>query len=125
MIADTTFLVDFYNERAEGKTGPASKFLRLHRSQQLITTVVSAGEFAAGFDDTRQARVFLSRWRILNLQPEVAYEAAQVDRELMDAGGRLGENDTWIAGFARYFKQPLISRDKAFDRVRAVRRMNY
>jgi predicted nucleic acid-binding protein len=91
----------------------------------LITTVISAGEFAAGFDELRHARVFLSRWRILNLQPEIAYVAAQVDRELMDAGGRLGENDTWIAGFARFFKQPLISNDKAFDRVRALRRLNY
>jgi predicted nucleic acid-binding protein len=125
MIADTTFLVDFYNEQSGGKMGPASKFLRLHRSQQLITTVVSAGEFAAGFDDTRQARIFLSRWRILNLQPEIAYAAAQIDRELMDAGGRLGENDTWIAGFARYFSQSLISRDKDFDHVRALRRLSY
>jgi predicted nucleic acid-binding protein len=91
----------------------------------LTTTVISAGEFATGFDDLQHARGFLSRWRILNLQPEIAYAAAQVDRELMDAGGRLGENDTWIAGFARYFNQPLISNDKAFDRVRALRRLNY
>jgi predicted nucleic acid-binding protein len=125
MIADTTFLVDFHNEQCGGKTGPASKFLHAHRSQQLITTVISAGEFAAGFDDVRHARIFLSRWRILNLQPEIAFAAAQVDRELMDAGGRLGENDTWIAGFARYFNQSLISNDKAFDRVRALRRLNY
>ena len=125
MIADTTFLVDYHNEQSGRKTGPASKFLHAHRAQQLITTVISAGEFAAGFDDLQHARIFLSRWRILNLQPEVAYAAAQVDRELMDGGGRLGENDTWIAGFARYFNQPLISNDKAFDRVRSLRRLNY
>ena len=87
--------------------------------------MISAGEFASGFDDLRRARLFLSHWRILNLQPEIAYAAAQVDRELMDAGGRLGENDTWIAGFARYFNQSLISHDQAFDRVRALRRLNY
>ncbi|MGD0814367.1 MAG: type II toxin-antitoxin system VapC family toxin [Verrucomicrobiota bacterium] len=125
MIADTTFLVDFHNELCGAKTGPASRFLHGHRSHQLITTVISAGEFAAGFDDMRHARIFLCRWRILNLQPEIAYVAAQVDRELMDTGGRLGENDTWIAGFARFFNQPLISNDKAFDRVCALRRLNY
>ncbi len=125
MIADTTFLVNYHNEQCERKTGSASKFLHAHRAQQLITTVISAGEFATGFDELQHARIFLSRWRVLNLQPEVAYAAAQVDRELMDVGGRLGENDTWIAGFARYFNQSLISNDKAFDRVRALRRLNY
>jgi predicted nucleic acid-binding protein len=125
MIADTTFLVDYHNEQSGRKTGSASKFLHAHRAQPLITTVISAGEFATGFDDLQDARIFLTRWRILNLQPEIAYAAAQVDRELMDTGGRLGENDTWIAGFARYFNQPLISNDKAFDRVRSLRRLNY
>lgn len=125
MIADTTFLVDYHNEQSGRKIGSASKFLHAHRAQQLITTVISAGEFVTGFDDLQDARIFLTRWRILNLQPEIAYAAAQVDRELMDTGGRLGENDTWIAGFARYFNQPLISNDKAFDRVRSLRRLNY
>lgn len=125
MIADTTFLVDYHDEQRQHISGSASKFLHANRRQQLITTVISAGEFATGFATLPEARIFLSRWRILNLQPEIAYAAAQVDRELMDAGGRLGENDTWIAGFARYFNQPLISNDKAFDRVRSLRRLNY
>ena len=38
---------------------------------------------------------------------------------------RLGENDNWIAGFCRYYGQPIISRDAAFDRVRALRRLDY
>lgn len=125
MIADTTFLIDCHNERQEGQTGPALRFLSAHRTRHLMTTVISAGEFAAGFDEIAQARPFLRRWRILNLQPEIAYVAAQVDRELADAGARLGENDTWIAGFARYFNQPVISNDKAFDRVHTLRRLHY
>lgn len=40
-------------------------------------------------------------------------------------GQRLGENDNWIAGFCRYYGQPLVSRDAAFDRVRALRRLAY
>jgi predicted nucleic acid-binding protein len=125
MIADTTFLIDLRSEQNAQQYGPAAKFMAGHRRQPIMTTVISAGEFAAGFDDLRHARIFLSRWRILNLQPEIAYAAAQVDRELMDAGGRLGENDTWIAGFVCYFNQPLISNDKAFDRVHSLRRLNY
>jgi predicted nucleic acid-binding protein len=75
MIADTTFLGDFYHE--------------------------------------------------LRLTPGVAYLAAEVDRELIDRGARLRENDNWIAGFCRYHGQPLISRDAAFDRIRGLRRLRY
>ncbi len=43
----------------------------------------------------------------------------------MASGHRLGENDNWIAGFCRYYRPPLISRDNAFDRVMGLRRMDY
>ena len=55
----------------------------------------------------------------------MADAAADVDRELMWAGRRLGENDNWIAGFCRYYRQPVISRDRAFDRIPGVRRVPY
>ena len=51
--------------------------------------------------------------------------AADIDRELILTGERLGENDNWIAGFARYYREALISRDAAFDRVRGIRRVTY
>ena len=51
--------------------------------------------------------------------------AADIDRELIAVGRRLGENDNWIAGFARCYREPLISRDVAFDRVRGLRRIVY
>ena len=62
---------------------------------------------------------------MLRLTPEIAYAAAAVDRELITTGGRLGENDNWIAGFCRYYAQPVVSRDLAFDRVRGLRRLTY
>ena len=37
----------------------------------------------------------------------------------------LGENDNWIAGFTRYYREPLISRDGDFDRVAGLRRISY
>jgi hypothetical protein len=33
----------------------------------------------------------------------------------MQSGDRLGENDNWIAGFARYYGQLLISNDLGFE----------
>ncbi len=125
MIADTTFLSDFHHERQAGDRGPASRFLAAHRSERFYVTVISAGEIAVIFDSIAEARQFLGPYRILRLIPEVAFEAAQIDREQIASGGRLGENDNWIAAFCRYYGQPLISRDQAFDRVDGLRRMGY
>jgi predicted nucleic acid-binding protein len=125
MICDTTFLSDLHHEREASRPGPAMTFLAQHRAQPFLVTVISAGEFAVMFPDQNQARLFLARYRVLRLTPEIALTAAGVERELIAAGGRLGENDNWIAGFCRYYGQPIISRDVAFDRVRALRRLGY
>ena len=120
MIADTTFLSDFRKERERNLLGPARTFAVRHRARQVLITVISAGEIAAIFDATQDARSFLRPYRILRLTPEIAYVAAEIERELPQ---RLGENDNWTPGFCRYYGQSVISRDVAFDRVRGLRRM--
>ena len=125
MIADTTFLSDFHHEREAGLRGPASRFLAAHRSQPTFVTVISVGEIAVIFDSQAAARQFLGPYRVLRLTPEIALVAAQIDREQIVSGARLGENDNWIAGFCRYYGQPLISRDAAFDIVQGLRRLQY
>jgi predicted nucleic acid-binding protein len=45
--------------------------------------------------------------------------------QLIASGGRLGEADNLIAGTARYYGIPLVSNDRAFDRVRGLRRIAY
>jgi predicted nucleic acid-binding protein len=125
MICDTTFLSDVYDEHQARRRGRALNFLARHRSQPLLATVISAGELAVIFRDTEEARRFMSSYRVLRLTPEIAYTAAAIDRELLRSGGRLGENDTWIAGFARYYGHPLISRDTNFERVAGLRRLAY
>ena len=126
MIADTTVLSDVRRERERSIIGPARSFLSRHRREPLFTTVISAGEIAVIFDSLADVRAFLAPYRILRLTPEVAYVAAALDRELIGTtGNRLGENDNWIAGFCRYYGQPLVSRDEGFDRVRGLRRLAY
>ncbi len=125
MIFDTTFLVDLEEELREGRVGAAQRFLAAHRSDGPSVTVISLGEIAAGMEDSEAARYFLSRWRVLNLRPEIALTAASIDRLLMRTGDRLGENDNWIAGFARYYGEALVSNDRAFDRAPGLRRVGY
>jgi predicted nucleic acid-binding protein len=125
MLADTTFLIDFYEERMARRQGPATACLARRRSGVFRISVVSIAEFSAGFRNPLQAQVFLDTFHSLRLFPEAAYEAGAIDRELIASGGRLGEADNLIAGTARYYGIPLASNDRAFDRVRGIRRIAY
>jgi predicted nucleic acid-binding protein len=119
MIADTTFLIHFANEGLLGRRGPARTFLVEHRRETIRTCVISMGEVAAGFRTSAAAWEYFKRWKIYALHRGIAEAAADVDRELAHVGWRLGENDNWIAGFCRFYREPVISADAAFDRVRA------
>ena len=125
MICDTTFLSDVLRERLDGRPRGALAFLAAHRNHPFLTTVISVGETAAMYANPEDVRPLLTRYRQLRLTPEIAFAAASVDRELILLGQRLGENDNWIAGFCRYYGQPIVSRDAAFARVRALRRLEY
>jgi len=77
------------------------------------------------FPTSAEAWEFFGDWGIYSLHQWIAEAAADVDRELMAIGARLGENDNWIAGFCRYYCQPVISLDEDFDRVPRLRRLVY
>jgi predicted nucleic acid-binding protein len=124
MIADTTFVSDILKERRRDKPGAATAFLNAHR-QSIRTTIISAAELAIMFPTSAEAWQWLAKWKIYQLHPGVAQQAADIDRALKTSGARLGENDNWIAGFAAYYREPLISHDAAFDRAPGVRRMAY
>lgn len=125
MIADTTFLVHLLAEKRSGQRGPASVFLA-HNRQAIRTTIISLAEVAVSFPTAERAWDYFrtSRWSVYRLHDGVAKAAADLDRELR-LRGRLGENDNWIAGFCRYYREPVISRDRGFDRVSGLRRMTY
>jgi len=125
VIADTTFLIHFHREGIDGQRGPARMFFARHRNELVRTSIVSLSEIASGFEASWEAWEYFKRWAILAVHRGVAEAAADVDREMMSIGQRLGENDNWIAGFCRYYRQPVISLDSAFDRVPRLRRIAY
>jgi predicted nucleic acid-binding protein len=125
MIADTTFLIHFAKEGAEGRRGPARTFLAQHRKENIRTSIISMAEVAAGFENSTAAWDYFKWWKIYALHRGIAQAAADLDRELAVLGQRLGENDNWIAGFCRFYHEPLISADVAFDRVPHLRRIVY
>ncbi len=125
MIADTTFLAHWANEQRTGIVGPAGIWFSRNRSRSIRTTVVSLSEVAVSFPTSDAAWEFFKHWTAYRLHDGVAKAAADLDRELIRAGARLGENDNWIAGFCRYYRQGIVSRDAAFDRVPGLRRIAY
>ncbi len=125
MIADTTFASDYFNEQRRSRPGPATAFFARHRAKAIRLTIITAGEISVVFPSAAPARQWLERWTIYRLHMGIMDAAADIDRELIRRGRRLGENDNWIAGFARYYREPLISRDKAFDGIPGVRRLAY
>jgi predicted nucleic acid-binding protein len=122
MIADTTFLSDWLRERRPRTVGPARTFLARHRAQVIRTSIISLAEIAVSFPTSSLAWDFFKPWPVYRLHDGIARAAADLDRA-MDQ--RLGENDNWIAGFCLYYRQPIISRDAAFDRVPRLRRLPY
>ncbi len=125
MIADTTFLVHLVRERRLGRPGPASSFLARNRRERIRTSIISLAEVAVSFPSAQQAWTYFSQWAVYRLHNGIAQAAADLDRKLVLSGNRLGENDNWIAGFCRYYREPVISLDQAFDRVPGIRRLSY
>jgi predicted nucleic acid-binding protein len=125
MIADTTFLIDYLREGLAEQRGPARIFFAENRNQLIRTSVISLAEVAVSFPTSAAAWEYFKRWRIYAMTRGVVDAAADVDRELLRSGGRLGENDNWIAAFGRFYREPIVSRDTAFDRVTRIRRVAY
>ena len=125
MIADTTFLIDLMAEQATGRAGPARAFFAAHRPGVIRTCIICLAEVAVSFRSSAEAWQYYQAWRIYPLHRGIAELAADVDRQLIPTGRRLGENHNWIAGFGLYYREPVISLDTAFDRVPGLRRMAY
>lgn len=125
MLVDTTFWIDLAMERARNERGPAHLFLGRRRSSGLAVSIITWGELAAGVETPDELDRLLRRVRTLGLPLQVAWEAGRIERELSDAGGRLGENDNWIAATARSWGMTLVTRDEAFRRVRGLKVVSY
>ena len=125
MIADTTFLLHLVREARTGQRGPAHRFLLRHRTGLIRTSIISLAEVGISFATAEQAWYYFqrNRWTIYRLHDGIAKAACDLDREMR--AHRLGENDNWIAGFCRYYREPVVSRDAAFDRAPGLRRVPY
>ena len=114
LLFDTSFVIEFEDELAHRKMGPAHEVLSAHRRQTAAISIITLGEFAEGFADPRALVEFLAPFRVVTLSRAIAWRTAALQSSL---SRRLGENDAWIAATALSYEATLISRVKAFERV--------
>ena len=114
LLLDTSFLVEFEDELASERSGPASAVLAARRSVPAAISIVTLGEFAEGFTDPVALNEFVSKFRVVQLSRMIAWRTALLQSSLLQ---RLGENDAWIAGTALAYGATLVARERAFTRV--------
>jgi predicted nucleic acid-binding protein len=121
MLFDTTFFIDLADELQRQRPPACQTFLQGVRHRTKHVSVVTMGEYAAGATAEETLRFFRG------------YQRLALGRDLAVFGGRLqarmpfelGENDLWIAATALYYQLPLVSRDRAFERVPGLRVVLY
>jgi predicted nucleic acid-binding protein len=114
LLLDTSFLIEFEDEVARRKMGPAHGVLAAHRRQTTAISIITLGEFAEGFADPRALVEFLAPFRVVTLSRSIAWRTAVLQSSL---SRRLGENDAWIAATALSYEATLVGRERAFERV--------
>jgi predicted nucleic acid-binding protein len=114
LLLDTSFLVEFEDELADERSGPASALLAARRNVPAAISIITLGEFAEGFVDPIALNEFLTPFRVVLLSRMIAWRTALLQTSL---SRRLGENDAWIAGTALAYQATLVGRERAFERV--------
>lgn len=128
MLFDTTFLIDCERETMRGQPGPAQRFLEKNPDVLMYISIITAGEFAEGFDPGQYSQFWscLRFYSILNLSSEIAWRAGQVARKLRAIGQRIGENDCWIAATALQHNLPFVTNNlQHFNRIEKLEVVSY
>lgn len=72
LLLDTSFLIEFEDELAHRKMGPAHG-VSAHRRQAAAISIIALGEFAEGFTDPRALVEFLAPFRVVALSRAIAW----------------------------------------------------
>lgn len=125
MILDTNGL----SALAEGEPGLEPL---LRRVAQVAIPVIVLGEYRYGISQSRNhihyeqwLAEYLPSFRILDIDERTTISYSTVRRELKKAGTPIPSNDVWIAALCRQHLLPLLSRDRHFDAVSGIIRLDW
>jgi predicted nucleic acid-binding protein len=104
----------------------------LRRATQVAIPVIVLGEYRYGISQSRNQihyeqwlAEYLPSFRILDVDERTTISYSAVRRELKKAGTPIPSNDVWIAALCRQHSLPLLSRDRHFDAVSGITRLDW
>jgi len=104
----------------------------LRDATEVAVPVIVLGEYRYGIGQSRDRQKYeqwldesLGNFRILDVDEETAASYARVRMELKKAGTPIPSNDAWIAALCRQHKNSLLSRDRHFDLVAGIQRIDW
>jgi tRNA(fMet)-specific endonuclease VapC len=125
LILDTNAL----SAIADGDPGATRKFAR---ARQVAIPVIVLGEYRFGVAHSRHKREY-ERWlgemtsfcRVFEVNEETAIFYAGLRAQLKQAGTPVPSNDAWIAALCRQHALPLMTRDRHFDLIKGMQRVDW
>lgn len=104
----------------------------LREATQIAVPVIVLGEYRYGVQQSRERKryenwlgEYLSRFRVLNVDERTTTSYVSVRAQLKRAGTPIPSNDVWIAALCHQHSLPLLSRDRHFDLVTGIRRIDW
>jgi tRNA(fMet)-specific endonuclease VapC len=101
-------------------------------ARKIAIPVIVLGEYRYGISQSRK-RVEYQSWLethlplcdVLGITDETTAHYAEIRLELKQTGTPIPSNDLWIAALCRQHRMPLLSRDRHFDVVNGIRRIDW
>lgn len=104
----------------------------IRSAPRLCVTLISLGEYHYGISQSNKQEelaawlnAFLERAEMLSPAMSTLPHYADIRRELKAAGTPIPANDCWIAALVREYKMPIVSKDRHFDKVGGVLRLDW
>ncbi len=101
-------------------------------AERISVPVIVLGEYRLGIAQSRRRRDYenwLRKWiaavTVLDVDEETTHHYAAIGVELERKGKPIPVNNLWIASLCRQYALPLVSRDRHFDLVSGVRRIDW
>jgi tRNA(fMet)-specific endonuclease VapC len=104
----------------------------LRKATEVAVPVIVLGEYRYGIQHSRERQRYeqwlaesILTYRVLDVNEETAVFYATLRSELRKAGTPIPSNDVWIAALCRQHSFSLLTRDRHFDLVRGIKRIDW
>jgi tRNA(fMet)-specific endonuclease VapC len=102
------------------------------RAERIAVPVIVLGEYRLGIAQSRHYTSYMNWLRnwitavtVLDIEEETTQHYAAIGLELKKKGRPIPANDLWIAALCRQHSLPVVSRDRHFDLVAGIQRIDW